>query len=192
VPRNRLLLPLILSTAVLVGCSGSNAVDPTTGNPKDYIDLGQGETVLAAADRPAVPDLTGTLIDGQPFSSSAWSGSVIVVNFWGSWCAPCIAEADAVEAVADQTAPLGVHVLGIDVRDTAVEASAFDRRHGITYPSIEDPSEQTALSFPDLPPDTIPSTVVIDRRGREAVRILGAVEFTGLLAVVRQVAAEPS
>ena len=118
------------------------------------------------------------------------AGDVVVVNFWGSWCAPCVAEADDLEATYQATRDDGVSFVGVNVKDTEAAASAFaDARS--TYPSIFDPSSRLVLGFA-VPPTAIPSTLILDRQGRVAAIANSALVRAELEPVVAQIAAEPS
>ncbi len=185
-------LPAVAAALVLsavAGCSGTNAVDQSTANVKGYV-AGNGSVhVVPAADRHAVGPLHGTDLTGRPIDVAQWRGDVVVVNVWASWCAPCRSEAKSLQAVYDETRSLGVRFLGVDVKDDAANAGAFVRRHGLTYPSLEDEPGRVGLAFRP-PPGAIPSTVVLDRQHREAARFSGEVRYTQLLAVVRDVAGE--
>ena len=181
----------VVGALLLAGCAGTNAVNPTAGNPKGYF-LNVGEVFIPPGHRgQPVRGVAGSLLDGRHFRLAAWAGHVVVVNFWGSWCAPCRAEADSLEAVAQRTRTLGVRFLGVDVRDDVASAEAFDQTHGITYPSLFDSTDSVVLRFSGVDADSTPTTVVLDRRGRVAATITGEAEYTSLLSLVRRVAAEP-
>ncbi|WP_239516666.1 MULTISPECIES: TlpA disulfide reductase family protein [unclassified Streptomyces] len=145
--------------------------------------------------RPAAPALAGADLDGNPVSLDQFRGQVVVLNVWGSWCGPCRAEADDLERLSGQTRAQGVRFLGINTRDRErAAAQSFVRAHGLGFPSLHDPAGELLLRFPPaiLNPQAIPSTLVIDRRGRIAVSIGGAVtdeELGPLLARVAEEAA---
>ena len=94
--------------------------------------------LYSAGHRPLAPDFTATTLTGSRLSFSSYRGQVVVVNFWGSWCAPCRAEAPTLAVAAQQYRSAGVDFLGVDVRDTPASALAFTREFGITYPSVSD------------------------------------------------------
>lgn len=172
-PRLLALLPVLLLGlfGVLAGC-GSTA----TGD-KGYI-AGEGViNQLPAAKRKAPGPVEGESLDGRHLSLEAERGKVVVVNVWGSWCPPCRAEADVLVAAAHALRSKGVVFLGINSRDpSAAQARAFVRRYDVPYPSIYDPSGKNLLAFRGtLGPTSIPSTVVIDPKGRVAASILGEV-----------------
>ncbi|WP_407840858.1 TlpA disulfide reductase family protein [Streptomyces sp. DSM 116496] len=148
--------------------------------------------VVDSGARPDAPALTGADLDGKPVGLAEFRGQVVVLNVWGSWCGPCRAEADDLERLSGQTRAQGVRFLGINTRDRdRAAAQSFVRAHGLGFPSLHDPTGELLLRFPPalLNPQTIPSTLVIDRRGRIAVSIGGAVtdeELGPLLARVAQ------
>lgn len=113
-----------------------------------------------------------------------------MLNFWGSWCAPCRAEADDLEATYQATKGSGVAFLGVNVQDNRDKAVAFEEGR-VTYPSLFDPASRLALAL-DIPPNTIPATVILDREGRIATVIRAAVTQDGLRPLVEKVAAEGS
>ncbi|MFF4011261.1 TlpA disulfide reductase family protein [Streptomyces sp. NPDC001717] len=145
--------------------------------------------------RPAAPALAGEDLDGKPVSLDGFRGQVVVLNVWGSWCGPCRAEVDDLARLGESTRSQGVRFLGINTRDRdRAAARSFVRAHGIDFPSLHDPDGELLLRFPPalLNPQTIPSTLVIDRRGRIAVSIGGAVTDEELGPLVARVAQEAS
>jgi thiol-disulfide isomerase/thioredoxin len=131
----------------------------------------------------------GETIDGRPISLSDYAGKVVVVNVWGSWCAPCRAEAPLLASASRHLAERGVEFLGINSRDlNQAAARAFDRRYDVPYPSIYDQQGRTLLAFRGtLPPNSIPSTVIIDRKGRVAASVLGQITRGTLYGLVEDV-----
>ncbi|MDO3701692.1 TlpA disulfide reductase family protein [Micromonospora sp. C28SCA-DRY-2] len=138
--------------------------------------------------RSAAPKLAGELLTGGSYDVATARGQVVVVNFWGSWCAPCRAEADDLEATYQATKDSGVTFLGINVQDQRDKAKAFEEGR-VSYPSLFDPPSRLALAL-DIPPNTIPATVVLDREGRIAAVIRAAVKQEGLQPIVERIAAE--
>lgn len=178
-------------TLVLAGCAtGASAVDQGATSGNRYV-AGDGTArIIPPAKRHAGPRLTGTMLDGGAFDLGHLRGQVVVFNFWGSWCAPCRAEARDLESVYRQTKDFRVQFVGVDVKDEKDSAHAFQRTFAITYPSLFDPAGRVALQFRDVPPSSIPTTLVLDRHGRVAGVIRRSVRADELLPIVRQVAAE--
>ncbi|MGW7351866.1 TlpA family protein disulfide reductase [Streptomyces sp. NPDC054784] len=158
---------------LLAGCGGEDT-GSSSGDTQFVQGTGQVTTVPKGK-RKAVPDISGESVDGGELKLSAYRGKIVVLNVWGSWCAPCRAEAPHMAKVAKDTESKGVQFVGINTRDLdKANAKAFERGYGIDYPSLYDPSGKQILKFPEnsLSPQTIPSTLVLDRDGRIAVRAL--------------------
>jgi len=133
------------------------------------------------------------LLSGSKFALAQYRGHVVVVNFWGSWCTPCRAEAPSLSQLARHFAPRGVRFLGVDIRDSPATAEAFQSRFGISYPSLNDPGDEIALAFRDtVPPAGIPTTLVIGRNGRIIARVIGEVSYPGLHGLISKALAAPA
>ncbi|WP_026925846.1 TlpA family protein disulfide reductase [Granulicoccus phenolivorans] len=179
----RLLLLLVPVLLLLAGCGSARA----TGG--GFVAGDAALTRVPVAERQAAPVVTGTGLDGEQLTT-AQPGKVVVINVWGSWCAPCRAEAPDLQAAHEATTDQAVFI-GIDTRDPdPAPARAFVRSFGIGYPSIHDPDGRTLLEFSgQLPPSGIPSTLVIDAEGRVAARVIGVVNKTTLVGLIEDTAA---
>lgn len=185
--RSALVAALLVPVALVAGCSD----DVGSSGDQGYV-AGRGIiTTLPVADRSRPGDVSGTTIDGEQVSLDDYAGQVVVVNVWGSWCAPCRAEAPMLAEAARDLAKQDVAFLGIDSRDPSESAArAFVRNFEIPYPSIYDQQGRTLLAFRGtLTPNSIPSTVVIDREGRVAASVLGEITRTTLYDLVEEASA---
>jgi thiol-disulfide isomerase/thioredoxin len=151
-----------------------------------------GTTVFKSGTGPVAPSVSGPVVGGGKLALASYRGHVVVLNFWGSWCTPCRAEAPGLSALATAFKSSGVRFLGIDIRDSPVSAEAFMSDFRISYPSLNDPSDNLALDFRDtVPPAGIPTTLVISRSGRIAARVIGSVTYDGLKSLIQRAVAEP-
>jgi thiol-disulfide isomerase/thioredoxin len=139
-----------------------------------------------------VPRIAGTTLTGVKFSLSQDAGRVVVLNFWGSWCSPCRAEAPVLGTLARQFRSRGVRFVGVDIRDSPANARAFLGDFDISYPSLNDPGDEIALAFHGaVTPAGIPTTLVIGRDGRIAARAIGQVSYPGLKRLISRALAQP-
>jgi peroxiredoxin len=189
----RILLAAVAGVAMLTvaaGCTtGTDAVSQTAGDSNGYV-AGDGKTVtIPVAERKAAPAITGATVDGGSYDLAAHKGSVVVMNFWASWCAPCRLEATALESTYQATKADGVTFVGVNSRDEKDAAKSFESDH-TTYPSLFDPNGKVALDFSDVPPTALPCTLVIDKSGKVAVAIRASVTQAVLTPLIHQVAAE--
>ncbi|MEW2259756.1 TlpA disulfide reductase family protein [Streptomyces sp. NPDC047869] len=181
-----MLAPAIAaSTVLLPACSVTGAGGE--GRPRFVTDASGIDTAPKDQRQPAGP-LKGKTIEGKDFDISSLRGKVVVVNVWGSWCAPCRQEAPIFSAAAKRFKQDGVTFVGIDTRDPQRESSrSFEQDFNITYPSLYDPSGKIlAYGFPrgTINSQAIPSTIVLDRQGKIAARALQPLDEKGLRKMI--------
>lgn len=188
--------------AVVVGLlAGCGSQEVTAGDP---VDGGQGVseqgyvsgdgtiTIVPEAERVPAPELAGPTLEGGQFVLSDHLGEVVVMNVWASWCAPCRAEAEDLQAVWSQVEGRGVQFVGLNTRDSQAAATAFEDRFAITYPNVIDTDGSRQLLFHEsLPPAAIPSTLVVDTEGRVAARAIGPVDRSRLLGLLEPLLPPP-
>ncbi|GAA2005451.1 TlpA disulfide reductase family protein [Nakamurella flavida] len=190
--RPRLLAAGLAVALLTAGCSSGNDAAVFGGtftfvSPDGKIDLS-----YPTAERGTVQNLSGTSVSdaAETVSLDQYTGKVVVLNFWGSWCAPCRAEADDLNRAADELAGDGVQFLGLNVKDARDSAADFASGKQTPYPSIYDPGMATLLSLRGFPTSGIPSTIVLDREHRVAQIWLRGVTADEIVPVIRQIATE--
>ncbi len=183
----------VLGVLLLSGCGGSASGESPAGGEQRFV-AGDGSIVLLSAeDRVAAPELAGPLLSGGDLTTADLRGSVVVINVWASWCAPCRAEAPDLQTVWEATQGNEVQFVGINTRDSEAAARGFVETFSLTYPQILDADGRRQLLFRDsLPPQAIPSTLVLDKEGRVAGRVLGVVTQSQLLGLIEPLVAEES
>jgi thiol-disulfide isomerase/thioredoxin len=175
-----------LACALLAGCGG---LEGTGG--ESYVSGNGQVTEISPAGRDDAVSLDGEDLDGKDLSLESRRGDVVVVNVWGAWCAPCRKEAPLLTDVANELGD--VSFVGINIRDaSASNARAFVRTFDLPFPSIYDPRGTALLAFGgQVPPNAIPTTLVLDREGRIAARVLGPLpSATTLKNIIEKVVAE--
>ncbi|WP_159046313.1 TlpA family protein disulfide reductase [Streptomyces sp. MMG1121] len=152
----------VLSIAVCLA-----AVSACQASPGEKIEPGQP---IPAAQRQAAPDLEGASLDGARLRLADYRGKVVVLNGWASWCGPCRAEAPELTAAQKHLAAKGVQFFGLNTDADSASGRAFQKEHGLPYPSLADPGGKHVLKFPreTVPLTGIPFTLVIDRSGHIA------------------------
>jgi peroxiredoxin len=185
--KRRTVVTVTAVVAVLLGAALTVTL-VTSGNG-DNASASANTVEYQAGHRPLAPDITGTSLTGATIKLSSYRGKTVVLNFWGSWCPPCRAEAPTLAVLDQQYSTQGVAFLGDDVSDTPTNALTFTRSDHITYPSISDPGYAVVQQFSQVAPvsDT-PTTVVIDKTGHVAGMILGAVNYGEMTKLLRDAA----
>jgi thiol-disulfide isomerase/thioredoxin len=186
----------VLLPATAVALSSCAANDPLAqqaraGDNKNYV-AGDGSVTEYAKDQRKPPvAFAGTLYDGTKVDSASFVGHVTVLNFWFAACAPCRVEAPSLKALHDEYASQGVVFYGVNLRDEQGTAQAFEQNFGITYPSFNDQDGKVLLAVSGMvPPGAVPTTLVLDKQGRVAARILGELDKGTLKALIQTAAAE--
>ena len=176
---------VLLALTVLAACSGAGNRGTTNG----FVSGDGSITTVDVADREKAPVLEGEGLDGRPLSTADFAGKTIVVNLWGPWCAPCLAEAPELNEVATQYADKGVQFVGVLTRSKdPASAIAFNRNKGITYPGFKDQGGKLELGFNDsLPTLAIPTTWIIDSKGRVAARVIDKISASTLANLIDDV-----
>jgi thiol-disulfide isomerase/thioredoxin len=149
-----------------------------------------GVETIAPSDREPLPAIAGSTMDGSTLDLADLRGRVVVLNAWASWCEPCREEVPAFVALADAADPADVAVVGLDVADEPAAAADFVEEFAMAYPSLVDGEGSILPTIPGVPPKAIPSTVIVDRQGRIAARIVGGTSTDRLAGLVADVAEE--
>lgn len=139
-----------------------------------YPDYRQGEPSLRGR---APKDFELTLA-GKPAHLSDLRGKVVLLNFWATWCPPCVDEAPSLNALQRRIAPLGGTVLGLSVDEDPSAYEEFLKTYGITFPTYRDPKGvQLAKEYGTT---MYPETYIIGRNGRFERKVVGPQDWTSL------------
>lgn len=190
----RHLAGALLLVLALAGCSDdpdSVAGQARSGGSKGYV-AGSGLVEQLAVDQRKPPvKVAGTTLTGEFWDVEDARGSVVVLNVWGSWCAPCVPEVGELNNAVAALKGKDVVFMGIDYRESAATALAFAKAKAMTYPSLADDGGKTIAALHGTVVAT-PTTLVLDRQGRIAARVSGPVTATTVRGLVEDVLAEGS
>ena len=182
---------LCLGVSACSADANSIAAQARSGDGKGFIS-GDGSIERVALDLRSAPlNLSGTTLEGTSWRVADARDKVLVLNVWGTWCGPCVAESPHLQRVWSELSAAGkpVQFMGINYRDSVETAAAFLRANKITYPSLEDDGGRTLLALRGKANAT-PTTLILDRRGRIAARVSGPVTVTILTGLVDDVLGE--
>ncbi|NNE64659.1 MAG: TlpA family protein disulfide reductase [Gammaproteobacteria bacterium] len=116
----------------------------------------------AAASEPA-PDFTLKKLDGKNLKLSELTGNVVLINFWASWCGPCVKEMPLLNKIHKKYEPLGFTVLGVNVEQDSDNARAFLASNGVDFPILLDSKNLVTQQYDVI---AMPTTVLVDRDGK--------------------------
>ncbi len=152
-------------------CAGLLALAPAT------VRAAPPDVFAVVADRQPAPEFALEDTERKPWRLSDLRGQVLVVNFWATWCPPCRRELPSLEALHRKVKARDVIVLGIDAGETwdAVNGFLMEMKPAITFPILTDDRGEVMRAWQVK---ALPTTFVIDRQGRFALRALGARDFS--------------
>ncbi len=132
-----------------------------------------------------VPDFHARLLNGREVSLASFRGRVLVLNFWASWCPPCVEETPALNALAKVLPPARVAILGISIDEDPVAYRTFLNRYHITFLTARDPSQAIMHRYGTV---QIPETYIISPDGRLARKLVSVANFTSptMIAYLRR------
>lgn len=189
VSGRRLFVGLVV---VLIGVSLASFLTNTPSEKSQA--RGDGSAVIEEFDgdrRIQTRSFTAKMLSGETLDTTSLRAKVVVYNVWGSWCVPCAEEAPDLVEVANQFES-DVTFVGLNIRDNEAAARAFEREYKVPYDSaVADDSAQATLSFNGaLSSAAVPTTLVVDRQGRVAARVIGKVTAATLRSLIAPVLAE--
>jgi cytochrome c biogenesis protein CcmG, thiol:disulfide interchange protein DsbE len=185
--RTTLLLGLAVTGAFIVGMIGvtvlAGADRPPTAGDGVLIDTpGSLTDRVAPTEQQPLPEsvLAGFGEDAEPVALTAYRGSPLVVNFWASWCAPCVKEMPDFQRFSEQMGDQ-VPLLGVNVQDAPANAQSFVDELEITYDLAADPRGDL---YSDIRGFGMPTTLFVDAEGMIRYRFTGPLDLAELLDLV--------
>jgi len=146
------ILVMILTTGLLItGCATGS--EPT------------------AAVSNAAPDFQLQNLNGQSITLSDFKGKPVLINFWATWCQPCVFEMPFIQEIHDEWSDKGLMVLAINIGDSSSEVEQFLQNHNLSLPVLLDTSKAVAQTYSIR---GIPTTFFIDKEGMIQEKIIGA------------------
>lgn len=195
--RLRSLVAGLLGGVLLAGCAAPGAsteplpmvsAEPALVAKREAAGIADCPATPATAEPVAggLPDVVlGCLGSGQQVNLAALRGKPMVINFWAQWCAPCRAEAPHLVKLHDEFGDR-VAFYGVNLRDDKGTAEAFERNFGVDYPSVEDRTGEVLMAMSDyVPAQAVPTTLVLDAKGRVAARVLGQIDESTVRTLIQ-------
>jgi cytochrome c biogenesis protein CcmG, thiol:disulfide interchange protein DsbE len=127
------------------------------------------------ASNQAAPALVLPSIDGAEIDLASYKGRMVIVNFWATWCGPCVAEMPSLQALGRKLGDKSAVVLGVNYHESPQKVRDFQARHNIRFTLLRDPWNQASS---DWSVRTLPTTFIIDAAGKLRYTVVGEVDWT--------------
>lgn len=181
---------LLVTVASVILAAGAGALVLWPSGRSQVLSVsGDSPTLVPVLKRKPMPKISGAALTPPPLIIDLQTRNrPTFIDVWASWCLPCKDEAPALASL-HRTYGRQIRFLGIDVEDSRGAARAFERRYGITFPSIFD---RTATTAGELGFFGLPTAVLVDTNGRVAARVIGKQTQAALERWIRQLLSEPA
>jgi thiol-disulfide isomerase/thioredoxin len=137
------------------------------------------------------PPLLLTNLQGQPRSLADYPGRVVLVNFWASWCGPCITEIPSLRDLYETMAGEPFEVLAVNVKEGRFKVHKFSRMMALPFPVLMDPEGE---AFASWEAQVLPTSFLVDADGRVRQKIQGPLDWTSeeVVQTIRALLPRPS
>jgi len=123
----------------------------------------------------AAPDFQLSDLDGRTLQLSDYRGKVVVLNFWATWCAPCVQEMPSLNRLVETLGPRGVAVLAVSVDDDEQALRQFVAKNQLKMAVLRDPNGKVSASYQTF---QYPETYILDRQGRLVQKVIGGEDWS--------------
>lgn len=141
--------------------------------------LGAGELQRWSGE-PRAPAIDLLRTDGTPLSLAELRGKVVLVNFWATWCEPCVTEMPALQRMRDTLGPQGLEVLAVNYQEGPARIDAFVQKMGLHLPVVRDTDGSVAKAWNAR---VLPASFVVDQSGRIRYVLVGGADWTSVSLV---------
>ena len=155
-------LVLLLATGLLTWRLHSSAA--AEAQPKDPLMLDAPKAPVQAL------DFTAVNLNGKSIKLTDYRGSVVMLNFWATWCVPCLEEMPALDRLTRAMSGKKFKVLAVDLEETAEKVQEFAKTHRFAFELVLDPAGEISSHYGV---SRIPVTYILDQRGAIIRRAIG-------------------
>ena len=181
----RTLGVILAASVLLTGCTDAPRTPPEI-SPAASAAAASEFTINPAGQRAAFPDWTTKDLDGYDWNTGNLRHATTVVNFWASWCQPCVDEWPELQAAAAGHPSIGF--IGIDTMDYRADARRFLSDHGSDYRHLVDADAWLLHHLEGIPSTTLPTTLILDAERRVAAWKVGPVSKGQIRRALAQIA----
>ncbi len=172
---------------LLAGCSNSEVVIPATGSELDSFASDELGIIASGSPEPGgqAPDFALRNVEKEVVKLSDFRGQPVILNFFASWCLPCMAEMPLIQEAHLQAETKGYAVLGIAVQDSRQAIRSLSESMGLTFPVVFDGDNSVGLAYEVIGP---PATFFIDSTGKIVSSVVGVMDREELEDEVKKLA----